>query len=59
MKKIVFFVLIVTTMNLVNAQPASFKSPPEWSKAANIYEVNIRQYTLKEPLMHLQNIFQD
>lgn len=45
MKKIVFFVLIVTTMNLVNAQPASFKSPPEWSKAANIYEVNIRQYT--------------
>lgn len=45
MKKTVFLVLIFTTMNLVNAQPTSLKSPPEWSKAANIYEVNIRQYT--------------
>jgi len=29
----------------ISAQTAALKTPPEWSKNANIYEVNLRQYT--------------
>lgn len=45
MKKIIFVISIITSAMIAQAQNISFKAAPAWSKSANIYEVNIRQYT--------------
>lgn len=45
MKKITAICIAVMSFTVTLAQETYFKTAPEWSRYANIYEVNIRQYT--------------
>ncbi len=45
MKRTSILICMLAACFGISAQTAALKTPPEWSKNANIYEVNLRQYT--------------